>query len=178
MCAGKTTKTQLIRKTAKDHPRVCGKNCVEVFVNRWYLGSPPRVREKLENVYGKTAQSRITPACAGKTSPETMASVIVRDHPRVCGKNYLMILLMLQHLGSPPRVREKLEVTAEGDKLIGITPACAGKTSIKLTVKTCMRDHPRVCGKNDYHRGATFTLEGSPPRVREKLSNHNAYAGD
>ena len=55
---------------------------------------------------------------------------------------------MTWHEGSPPRVREKLDVLKRTIANDRITPACAGKTSAIIAIHlTCM---------------------GSPPRVREK----------
>ena len=92
------------------------------------------------------------------------------DHPRVCGKNYAKIYDAVDGTGSPPRVREKpnkIELKAETD---GITPACAGKTEWVVHRYHLYWDHPRVCGKNIEEKNQNGEIEGSPPRVREKLS--------
>ena len=71
-------------------------------------------------------------------------------------------------LGSPPRMRGKVILSAVGKSSGGITPAHAGKS---LPCSTCLFagwDHPRVCGeKRVYSRVSSF-LWGSPPRVRGK----------
>ena len=46
-CAGKTDKLVHHFDTFRDHPRVCGENCVPAVVEICVLGSPPRVRGKL-----------------------------------------------------------------------------------------------------------------------------------
>ena len=51
------------------------------------VGSLPRVREKPKLVEEEQIESRITPACAGKTVRLFSFSEILRDHSRVCGKN-------------------------------------------------------------------------------------------
>ena len=53
-----------------------------------------------------------------------------KDHPRVCGEKYDEQLANPASTGSPPRVRGK--GGEEQSQLIdsGITPACAGKSSI------------------------------------------------
>ena len=66
---------------------MCGKNyglTNKVFAK---AGSPPRVREKLENILIHPYYLGITPACAGKTKTDEEAFVPAS--------------------GSPPRVREK-----------------------------------------------------------------------
>ena len=51
------------------------------------------------------------------------------DHSRVCGKNRIVIKFGYVPVGSLPRVREKLLNPTISDLVIGITPACAGKTT-------------------------------------------------
>ena len=66
-CAGKTGDILKSKLDKRDHPRVCGKNFKYIIGIRNYLGSPPRVREKLIRRNTIAALFGITPACAGKT---------------------------------------------------------------------------------------------------------------
>ena len=66
----------------------------------------------------------------------------------MCGKNYFDISGKKLKTGSPPRVREKPNRCYSSLSLIGITPACAGKTLSMLWFVNMTQDHPRVCGKN------------------------------
>ena len=50
----------------------------------------------------------------------------------------------------------------------GITPACAGKRMIIVSVGETHRDHPRVCGEKSGPCFAPPPRRGSPPRVRGK----------
>ena len=50
--------------------------------------------------------------------------------------------------GSPPHVRERLKASGSEDFLVGITPACAGKTSYSREHFIHVWDHPRMCGKD------------------------------
>ena len=52
-----------------------------------------------------------------------------------------------------------------------ITPACAGKTTVKDRIGSSKRDHPRVCGKDSSGRRGSVPGQGSPPRVRERHSS-------
>ena len=52
-----------------------------------------------------------------------------------------------------------------------ITPACAGKTTVKNVLKPFTQDHPRVCGENLSTIFCSSFCGGSPPRVRGKLYN-------
>ena len=90
----------------------------------------------------------ITPACAGKTTPVQRLKNALKDHPRVCGKDFRALPEDARTVGSPPRVRERLFHNATRQVCAGITPACAGKTQKKEVFKVRKEDHPRVCGKD------------------------------
>ena len=66
---------------------MCGKNTTDRQAVNGLVGSPPRVREKLNKDCGSFFFDGITPACAGKTVLEDKLDVMIGDHPRVCGKN-------------------------------------------------------------------------------------------
>ena len=87
----------------------------------------------------------------------------------MCGKNYVIFAFFLVLLGSPPRVREKPDTSKVQFGSDRITPACAGKTTQGGADFLDIRDHPRVCGKNDHTVDEFKYFVGSPPRVREKL---------
>mgnify|MGYP001685232125 CR=1 FL=1 len=75
------------------------------------------------------------------------------------------------HIGSPPRVREKLFAKGCRGLILRITPASAGKTGQKAHWNWIYKDHPRECGKNQLTGEWLPEEPGSPPRVREK---HNS----
>ena len=86
---------------------MCGKDLSECIGWAQKGGSPPRVRERqktFQNVCGKVG---ITPACAGKTHPFGLPDELLKDHPRVCGKDLAKTYTLMTRLGSPPRVRER-----------------------------------------------------------------------
>ena len=72
--------------------------------------------------------ARITPARAGKTMRVRLLYAKREDHPRACGENNGMRFLVIGKIGSPPRVRGKLEPNTKRDPDNRITPARAGKT--------------------------------------------------
>ena len=86
---------------------MCGKNYHFHQRTSSKAGSPPRVREKLGRSVSEIVDSRITPACAGKTVSDNAFCGVSEDHPRVCGKNVSSLMFGYQRPGSPPRVREK-----------------------------------------------------------------------
>ena len=127
---------------------MCGKNFEMQLGVSAGMGSPPRVREKLELCRHLAESVGITPACAGKTGNLTQTTDVGQDHPRVCGKNLQTLLSTAGNSGSPPRVREKLDSPRTSIVCTRITPACAGKTMSRSFSIMTSRDHPRVCGKN------------------------------
>ena len=71
---------------------------------------------------------RITPADAGKTFIPSITLSACRDHPRGCGENRAVVEAFEQYVGSPPRMRGKLNQGNYAIESCRITPAGAGKT--------------------------------------------------
>ena len=71
-------------------------------------------------------------------------------------------------LRSPPRMRGKVIRCEELARVVGITPACAGKRERTVWTTMYRRDHPRVCGEKDLQNAVLGGNLGSPPRVRGK----------
>ena len=65
--AGKTRLPHQMRQSARDHPRACGENDDPASRRTVEAGSPPRMRGKPPSPPRRSAESRITPAHAGKT---------------------------------------------------------------------------------------------------------------
>ena len=196
--AGKTFKTGRPTFFSMDHPRSRGKDSLCSMVIRSAPGSPPLARERQLLVEQRLLQSRITPACAGKTAPLRKIFFDFRDHPRLRGKDDANREYSNTAIGSPPLARERRvrAVQRAGDD--GITPACAGKTAIFTFSISSSRDHPRLRGKDRYGQtwvqpayritpacaGKTYAIYtrlkkslGSPPLARERHDfNHGANA--
>ena len=146
--AGKTCFTENASAFVSDHLRACGENAASCVPFDGARGSPPRVRGKLSSYISLLRVHRITPACAGKTRRGHSARAPSADHPRVCGENTLGVPSHSGKLGSPPRVRGKLDPVHAVPRAVRITPACAGKTTSSRTTDIYSPDHPRVCGEN------------------------------
>ena len=71
-------------------------------------------------------------------------------------------------LGSPLHVRGKAPYKPLIHRVIGITPAYAGKSITSCPVRTAGKDHPRVCGEKSTSFACNAAMSGSPPRVRGK----------
>ena len=135
---------------------MCGENLRRRSIQTQECGSPPRMRGKLFVYSSATGRCGITPAHAGKTGNakplccesrdhpracgenRTMPLLVRKagDHPRVCGENILHVISAKGAVGSPPRVRGKRSATSTPCTHGRITPACAGKTASRTTRRT------------------------------------------
>ena len=101
-------------------------------MRRLPLRSPPRVRGKAKNRCRSCPLTRITPAYAGKRMLVGEYPKPLWDHPRVCGEKFLKQVESLSYLGSPPRMRGKAPRIREDLERMGITPAYAGKSHLRM----------------------------------------------
>ena len=99
-----------------------------------------------------------------------------RDHPRVCGEKYQLGVVKPLHEGSPPRMRGKAYKGADQTTRRGITPAYAGKSTVKNPDFVPVWDHPRVCGEKGVTKMFLCGVQGSPPRMRGKAAYYKARA--
>ena len=169
-CAGKTHGPICRGGLRWEHPRVCGEDPDPRIQEKCLAGTPPRVRGRLSFSRFLCAYPRNTPACAGKTRTSARRSPVRQEHPRVCGEDHLLQTHSSYVLGTPPRVRGRPPLRVKSGSIFGNTPACAGKTLIKLIKINFTREHPRVCGEDPSMRLQKSYTAGTPPRVRGRLS--------
>ena len=178
-CAGKRSALSQIGVGRRDHPRMCGEKAAASAAGSPLSGSPPHVRGKGVGGAGPALCAGITPACAGKSTRSPSFIVVKRDHPRVCGEKFQNLMGQNDSTGSPPRVRGKVPPPAAVVPLMGITPACAGKSKTRLLSNLIKLDHPRVCGEKRDQSVEEDVTWGSPPRVRGKVQiQHVDAKGD
>ena len=147
-CAGSTAGLPAARACPTDHPRVCGEHDHKTTGAVHGEGSPPRVRGARCRVDLQEVGVRITPACAGSTGQPAARRCARRDHPRVCGEHRVEVWGYIGTDGSPPRVRGARSGAVARSGVAGITPACAGSTTVGVAVVVSGQDHPRVCGEH------------------------------
>ena len=125
-------------------------------------------------MHGEHPHLGLIPACAGKTPRLWHLGALRRAHPRVCGENHAAAILAALRSGSSPRVRGKRGALPRLVRVLGLIPACAGKTLTAYLDGGTYTAHPRVCGENlEQSVGAVNTV-GSSPRVRGKLNTRRA----
>ena len=134
------------------------------------LGSPPRMRGKERYHFAICEVYGITPAYAGKRGGQRALRFLPQDHPRVCGEKQRGVKDMKAAGGSPPRMRGKAEQQQSPVHLQRITPAYAGKSSLRGSRACSGRDHPRVCGEKAAWFLPCRIDQGSPPRMRGKAT--------
>ena len=129
-CAGKTSYSNIEQDWLRAHPRVCGENQVIPALTTSAPGSSPRVRGKRWTDRYDFLRYRLIPACAGKTLPYGKGALKPRAHPRVCGENFRLSVIVRGKTGSSPRVRGKLVCSSVNVLKLRLIPACAGKTYV------------------------------------------------
>ena len=111
-------------------------------------GSPPHARGRPGQSRSLRDDSRITPACAGKTAKATRVLCREADHPRMRGEDVRHANRRFTPSGSPPHARGRLPQLKTGEYGLWITPACAGKTAIESSLAPMNPDHPRMRGED------------------------------
>ena len=94
--------------------------------------------------------------------------MLLWDHPRTCGEKVAVILSVPEVTGSPPHMRGKVELCDFEQRVVGITPAHAGKRHLARTRAVGCRDHPRTCGEKYLIGTGLGDTQGSPPHMRGK----------
>ena len=130
------------------------------------LGSLPPTRGTHTVYFILSPFLRFTPACAGNTDKQLPVSHIPRDHPRLRGEHKYTVLEMPCLLGSPPPTRGTLIRQKSIWAGLGITPAYAGNTAIKISAIGDIKDHPRLRGEHQAEYGVISKSWGSPPPTR------------
>ena len=107
-CAGKTATSAFVSSCEADHPRMRGEDVVVDLQEVGGPGSPPHARGRRVMQVSLVCFWGITPACAGKTFPDSSPTP---SSP-----------------GSPPHARGRHRADKNAGLFVRITPACAGKT--------------------------------------------------
>ena len=130
-----------------DHPRLRGEKISGHIAYTPHSGSPPLTRGKAFPLMSAFAFVRITPAYAGKRPPARRSSLSDRDHPRLRGEKGRTASVKIRSLGSPPLTRGKERNVPAQRHRRRITPAYAGKSTIRKQKRLRNADHPRLRGE-------------------------------
>ena len=124
-----------------------GEKSILTGLKKGPAGSPPRGRGKDKLVRYMDDVTRITPAWAGKRYYPFAVILLDRDHPRVGGEKSPVRIKALPNSGSPPRGRGKAQFHCSASSKSRITPAWAGKSTLRYLSALGSGDHPRVGGE-------------------------------
>ena len=146
--AGNTVAWIRVGKPVWDHPRVCGEHLAILFALLRLVGSSPRMRGTRTRKCAEENGAGIIPAYAGNTAAVCAVSMVLRDHPRVCGEHDPHATRRAVPTGSSPRMRGTRLHLVPPMLAGGIIPAYAGNTKKPVGTTRTPRDHPRVCGEH------------------------------
>ena len=155
--------------SSRDHPCVCGEKDLQTCSSRPCRGSPLRMRGKVAGVHVDMESAGITPAYAGKSWTDFLATYFLKDHPCVCGEKISGIVVAQEWKGSPLRMRGKDCDSAALRASSRITPAYAGKRNDAQSCWRRSEDHPCVCGEKSPKLVYASNILGSPLRMRGKV---------
>ena len=171
-CAGKTGVEVIPNVVRKDHPRMRGEDSPAGFAKSLGNGSPPHARGRHGVGLPAGVVVGITPACAGKTRIPASAPPRRTHHPRMRGEDSLKMISPQAVEISPPHARGRLECRVCFRQVLGITPACAGKTQRFKPLHDAGPDHPRMRGEDKSGVAPVGKGRGSPPHARGRLGFH------
>ncbi len=165
-CAGNTRARPRPPTVRTDQPRVRGEHGLTCEVLGKVYGSAPRARGTRDPAAPGHARGRISPACAGNTSPSTCTARRLPDQPRVRGEHIYAVYRLVRMIGSAPRARgTRIDLTIlQGRKRI--SPACAGNTCAPPYCRCPATDQPRVRGEHTQSPMTGSNRTGSAPRAR------------
>ena len=105
----------------------------------------------------------------GKEAHNAGDGAVHRITPAYAGKSPVLVNLISDYVGSPPRMRGKAPQQMLLRSTSGITPAYAGKSQAHQSYELPRGDHPRVCGEKSLLMLFRLGSQGSPPRMRGKV---------
>ena len=130
--AGSRSPTRSARRRTTDHPRACGEQRGVLGFTDAALGSSPRVRGAASRASGEVRSKRIIPARAGSSRCSRCVGCPSWDHPRACGEQPEVVSMPLHAGGSSPRVRGAGHDKGSDASAVGIIPARAGSSPIRI----------------------------------------------
>ena len=152
-----------------DYPRVGGEELVASSLPTSEVGLPPRGRGRERFAEYRYAQSRITPAWAGKSLCLATGRLININYPRVGGEESAASRSSASAAGLPPRGRGRGLAGRPQGVPSRITPAWAGKSSATARPSSARPDYPRVGGEEACTCKDGPTASGLPPRGRGRV---------
>ena len=114
----------------------------------------------------RESSSGITPACAGKSAPNTRVVPAPWNYPRLRGEESLDELVVKADKELPPLARGRESRSRYQVSISGITPACAGKRPAGPLKAPYLRNYPRLRGEEAVKLGLEVDDWELPPLAR------------
>ena len=164
--AGKTPESARRLRRRWEHPRSRGEDKPTATVKGSKPGTPPLARGRLPVTPGGEDLNGNIPARAGKTYPPRLSGSQRREHPRSRGEDRVSSQRWRSLSGTPPLARGRLAPTHPPPRIVGNTPARAGKTPVEDTLARDCREHPRSRGEDFIYTANQPLHVGTPPLAR------------
>ena len=165
-CAGEPGEQDVVGKTQRVYPRVCGGTTIGRNYFNNYLGLSPRVRGNRQPGGQRFRFARSIPACAGEPPARRRARRRRGVYPRVCGGTHYDQVYVPVKEGLSPRVRGNRIRKHRRMVVRGSIPACAGEPRVSAPRRRLCGVYPRVCGGTSQPAGSARSVRGLSPRVR------------
>ena len=168
-CAGNTVLQGGDNGGFPGQPRVRGEHTTTLEGALSGSGSAPRARGTLHQYGSGVHGHRVSPACAGNTSPRAEGSRNSPGQPRVRGEHISPRAGLRSLNGSAPRARGTRILLVAGRERHRVSPACAGNTYRRGEGGQVPAGQPRVRGEHPETETSTSPVTGSAPRARGTL---------
>ena len=178
--AGNTAGRISCRVCGGAHPHVCGEHERGLHGVSEPEGSSPRMRGTHSSMLPLTLMLGLIPTYAGNTCYSFGGGGDRWAHPHVCGEHICSNRRQSRAVGSSPRMRGTLRVSAALPCSTGLIPTYAGNTERVCVDPVHQWAHPHVCGEHSIALRICVHTGGSSPRMRgthTPLSNPPAATG-
>ena len=165
-CAGKTRRPSSARPPVRKHPRLRGEDCSVVATMSSQFETPPLARGRRDDHRRPLLRPGNTPACAGKTGIDSGRIDIYQKHPRLRGEDVVWEFWTTGLMETPPLARGRRHAKPRQPHPSRNTPACAGKTSVKVQPTGTKRKHPRLRGEDEDLSKPPVRRTETPPLAR------------
>ena len=166
--AGKTPSPRQRRARPGAHPRSRGENLAWAVEGAREYGSSPLTRGKLRGGVERLRLRGLIPAHAGKTPAYQYCPANHPAHPRSRGENIEAFVSVPASAGSSPLTRGKQGGQVMDTTALRLIPAHAGKTVVRVVIRSLRWAHPRSRGENELIGISDQFNQGSSPLTRGK----------
>lgn len=150
-------------------PACAGEYGAREEVLRIDSGSPTPARGRPFWRWRRQSGERPTHACTWKTSSTGRSAWRSTVHPRLHGEDLDIEQFQARDYGSPPPARGRLHLRHRRVRVVGLTPACTGKTLHSKKPSGVRAAHPRLHGEDATNSALKRGVLGSPPPARGRL---------